>query len=294
MGQATAARRSTLGHHMLTATVLALVAAVLHAVWNLSVKQSDDELGIVGFEPMFFYDAEPIIGELSSNGAADMAGMKVNDKVLAINGQAIPDWASMSDKVNASQGQALTFSVLRDGKKIELQITPILNASLKKYAIGVGKWSNPDLYINQKYGVGAAITKGFEENLVLLKMTVRVLKDLFTFKLSYTQLGGPVRIAQISAKAAEKGMGNFIYLLAFLSIQLGILNLLPIPVLDGGHVAFMLYEVVAKKPLSMRGRLIAQQVGMVLLLSLMILVTVNDIDSVWGFHHLYDKMKSIF
>jgi regulator of sigma E protease len=125
-------------------------------------------------------------------------------------------------------------------------------------------------------------------------MTFKVLKDLVTLKASYKELGGPVRIAQISAKAAEKGLGNFLYLLAFLSIQLGILNLLPIPVLDGGHVAFMAYEAVARKPLSSKKRLIAQQVGMFLLLTLMVLVTVNDIESVWGFQRLLERFKGWF
>jgi len=251
-------------------------------------------VGVTGIEPVFFFDVEPIIGEFAPDSAAESAGMKEGDKVVAVNGEPISDWLQMSDKVNASKGQALKFTVERKGQKIDLSIAPTFNPSLKKYLIGVSKASNPDLYENQKYGLVDAVEKGFKENIVLLEMTFKVLKDLVTLKASYKELGGPVRIAQISAKAAEKGMGNFIYLLAFLSIQLGVLNLLPIPVLDGGHIAFMVYEAIARKPLSMRKRLIAQQVGMFLLLTLMILVTINDIDSVWGFHQIFDKVKSWF
>jgi regulator of sigma E protease len=200
----------------------------------------------------------------------------------------------MSERVNASKGKTLAFTVQRGEKQIQISVKPVYIANHQKYVIGVSKASNPELFTKHRYPLGEAIQKGFQENMVLLGMTFKVLKDLVTLQASYKELGGPIRIAQVSAKAAERGLSNFIYLLAFLSIQLGILNLLPIPVLDGGHVLFMAYEGVARKPLSMKKRLIAQQIGMFLLLTLMVLVTVNDIDAVWGFHDIMEKLKGWF
>jgi regulator of sigma E protease len=248
----------------------------------------------VGIEPIFFFDMDPVVGAFQPGSPAEKAGLQVGDRVVAINGQPVADWPAMADKVNASQGKELLLTVSRNGETKELKATPIHNAELKKYVIGVAKGSSPENYQKLTYGFVDAFKKGVRENVMLFGLTFKVLKDLVTLKASYKDLGGPVRIAQISAKAAEQGLGNFLYLLAFLSIQLGVLNLLPIPVLDGGHLLFMAYEGIAGKALSMKKRLVAQQVGMVLLLTLMVFVTVNDIDSVWGFRGILDKVKGLF
>ena len=250
--------------------------------------------GFLGIEPLFFVDIDPVVGEVSPGTPAQAAGLKPGDRVVAIGDAPIHDWNQMSEVVNASAGKEMSFSVQRGSETITANLAPQYNEKLKKYVIGVSKASNPEHYVDRRYGLVESFQKGVEENLILFGMTFKVLKDLVTLKASYKELGGPVRIAQISAKAAEKGFGNFLYLLAFLSIQLGVLNLLPIPVLDGGHVAFMAYEAVARRPLSAKKRLIAQQVGMVLLLTLMVFVTVNDIDSVWGFRQMFDRLKGLF
>lgn len=257
-------------------------------------KNELSSISATGIEPMFFIDLDPLIGEFSPESPAKAAGMEVGDLVVSIDGKPVRDWNEMSEKVNGSQGKALAFIVERQSEKIALSIKPQLNPALKKYLIGVTKGSNPLYYEKHRYGFVEAVEKGVQENIMLFGMTFKVLKDLVTLKASYKELGGPIKIAEVSTQAAKKGAGNFLYLLAFLSIQLGILNLLPIPVLDGGHIAFMAYEAVAKKPLPMKKRLIAQQVGMFLLLTLMILVTVNDIDSVWGFKSILDKVKAWF
>jgi len=261
---------------------------------EITVKKSQEESQPFGLEPMLFLDMDPIIGEFAPNSPAKAAGMASGDRVLSVDGKPISDWAGMSERVNASQGKSLDFIVERQGEKLEMKVTPQYNNELKKYVVGVTKGSSPQFYEKRQYGFVDAVKKGFEENLLLFGMTFKVLKDLVTLKASYKELGGPIKIAEVSAQAAKKGIGNFLYLLAFLSIQLGILNLLPIPVLDGGHVAFMAYEGVAKRPLPMKKRLIAQQIGMFLLLTLMILVTVNDIDSVWGFKEILAKVKAWF
>ena len=248
----------------------------------------------IGIEPIFFFDMDPVVGGFQPGSPAQAAGMQVGDRVLAVNGEDVADWPAMAEKVNASQGKEILVKVSRQDQEKELKAVPLYNAELKKYVIGVAKGSNPANYQKLTYGFGEAFQRGVRENLMLFGLTFKVLKDLVTLKASYKDLGGPVRIAQISAKAAEQGLGNFLYLLAFLSIQLGVLNLLPIPVLDGGHLLFMAYEGIAGRALSMKKRLVAQQVGMFLLLTLMVVVTVNDIDSVWGFRGILDKVKGLF
>ncbi len=264
---------------------------------TISLKLREGEkggAGVVGFEPRFFVDQEPIVGEVMADSPAQAAGLKVGDRIVAIGGQPVENWASMSEAVQNSQGKEVVVKVLRGEGNLEFSLRPTHNEEAKRYTIGVSKFSDPSLYQKHRYGLGQAIVLGARENWELGKMTFKVLKDLVTLKASYKELGGPIRIAQISAKAAEQGLGNFLFLLCFLSIQLGVLNLLPIPVLDGGHVVFMAYEAVARKPLSPKKRLIAQQVGMFLLLTLMVLVTVNDIDSVWGFKDMVAKIRGWF
>jgi regulator of sigma E protease len=250
--------------------------------------------GLIGIEPAFFVDMEPVIAEFLPGSPAEQGGVQSGDKISAINGKPIQTWREMSEGVHGSKGKALHLTVQRGAATVQVTLTPNYDEKLKRYVIGVSKASNPNLFEKHSYGFADAVKKGAQENLALFGLTFKVLKDLVTLKASYKELGGPIRIAQISARAAERGIGNFLYLLAFLSIQLGILNLLPIPVLDGGHVFFMGYEAIARKPLSIKKRLIAQQVGMFLLLTLMVLVTVNDIDAVWGFKDIMERLKGLF
>lgn len=262
---------------------------------KLSSKQIDASTGgFVGIEPLFFIDVDPVIGEVSPNTPASNAGAKADDRVVSINGTPVENWIQMSDIVNASGGNELAVIVKRDNAEVPLKIKPKQDPKSGKYILGVIKASNPDYYETRRYGLGEAVKEGFKENVLLIGMTFKVLKDLVTLKASYTELGGPVRIAQISAQAAKRGFGNFLFLLAFLSIQLGILNLLPIPVLDGGHVAFMLYESIARKPLSPKVRMVMQFAGMSLLLLLMVAVTVNDVRATSFYQSVVEFFKGKF
>ena len=142
----------------------------------------------------------------------------------------------------------------------------------------------------RRYGFIGSIKEGTAECANLLGLTFKVLERLFTGQLSYKSLGGPIQIAQASMAAAKYGIAEFIYFVAFLSIQLGILNLLPIPVLDGGHILFCGIEGVIRRQIPTRIRSIAQYIGLILILGLMLLVTLNDVDSVWGIKKLLFKI----
>ena len=257
-------------------------------------KQEDTTIPVAGIEPAFFFDMDPVLGEVSANSPASQAGLQSGDKILQIDKIEIKDWNQLTESVNNSAGKNIELLLDRKGEKVTASVKPIFNKQAGRYVMGVAKGSNPDYYLRHRYGFAESFSRGAQENWVLVKETFKVLKKLFTFQASYKELGGPIRIAQISAKAAEKGIADFLYLLAFLSIQLGVLNLLPIPVLDGGHVAFMSVEAILRKPIPPKKKMIAQQVGMFLLLTLMVLVTVNDIDSVWGFGKMIQAVKGWF
>ena len=128
------------------------------------------------------------------------------------------------------------------------------------------------------------------ENINLAGLTFGVLKKLVTFKLSYKILGGPIAIAKTSAAAAASGFSSFLYFLAFLSLQLAILNFLPIPVLDGGQLVFLGIEAARGRPVSAKVIGAASQIGFVLLIALMLLITFNDIERTWGISSLLKKL----
>ncbi|MEK7680320.1 MAG: site-2 protease family protein, partial [Deltaproteobacteria bacterium] len=143
-------------------------------------------------------------------------------------------------------------------------------------------------YMMRKYGFVESIGKGYEAGHEMTERLFLVVKGLVAGQYSLKTLGGPIMIAQVAGKAAETGLAELLSLVAFLSLQLGIINLFPIPVLDGGHIMFFGFEALKGKPLSDRFMAVAQQIGIVLLIGLMVLVTYNDLLRIFG-----DKMAQL-
>jgi len=255
------------------------------------VKQS---IGYSGIEPFFFWGDNAIVGSVNGNSPAAKAGLQEKDKIIAIDGNPVKSWTVMTELIRGSEGKELQITLLRDGQQQQTRIAPMYHDGAQAWIIGITKYMDPSRYVSKRYGFFTAIKEGTKENWKLLKLTGDVLGRLFTFQLSYKSLGGPVQIAKASGAAARSGLGDFLFFMAFLSMQLGILNLLPIPVLDGGHVLFMGIEAIRKKPVSIRARTISTQIGLAFLLGLMLLVTVNDIDMVWGFSNMWESIKGIF
>ena len=167
-----------------------------------------------------------------------------------------------------------SFVVSRDGKLLTFEIIPKYNEEMKYYLIGI---SRKEVTSVRKYGFVEGVEKGLAAG---GKMTVQlfvVLKGLVTGQYSLKTLGGPIMIAKEAGRAASSGVADTLLLVAFLSLQLGIINLFPMPVLDGGHILFFCIEAVKGKPLSERFMVVAQQIGIALLITLMVLVTYNDI-----------------
>ncbi|HEX5037401.1 MAG TPA: RIP metalloprotease RseP [bacterium] len=261
------------------------------------VEESEEtHAGTLGIEPGYFLGNDPIIDEVSAGKPADKAGLKAGDVIVAVDQQPVQTWTEMTDKVEAAKGKALAVTYRRGNDQQTVTVTPAYDEAEKKWLMGIRKdpSRHTEDFTLKRYGLVEAVKKGTSENLKLGGLTLSVLKRLFSFQLSYKALGGPIRIAQASAMAAKAGLSDFVYFLAFLSIQLGVLNLLPIPVLDGGHFLFFGAEAVLRRPPSAKMRGIAEQAFFFLLISFMVLVTLNDLNSIEAVRNLMGKIRSIF
>lgn len=255
---------------------------------------SEHPIGYAGFEPLFFFGNAPVVGEVSPGSAAARAGLQSGDRILSVNDKPTPYWTDLTDHIRASQGSDLRMIVQRGAEQIELGVKPEYNEAYKAWLIGISKKLDSSHFVLRRYGFLESLDLGLKENLRLFALTGDVLYRLVRLELSYKTLGGPLQIAQATGAAAESGLGEFLFFLCFLSLQLGVLNLLPIPVLDGGHILFMGIEAIRRKPVSLKFRNALTQMGFVFLVGLMILITINDVDRIWGFGDIVQKIRGIF
>ena len=228
-----------------------------------------DGLMALGLQPI----ERPVIGGLRPGDPADEAGLKTGDRVVEISGTRVTTWFDMKRKIQEGQGRVETFVINRDGETMAFDIAPQSNDG-DDFLIGVGQY--PDVKTS-RFGFVDAVQKGGGQSIELMELTLVFIKKLFSGDVSTKNIGGPITVVKIAGEAAQTGISVILSMLAFLSIQLGILNLLPIPILDGGHLFFNVIELVIRKPVSIRVREAAQQIGMLLLLSLMALAFYNDI-----------------
>ena len=248
-------------------------------------------------DPQTFYDVgishrmKPVIAKVMRGKPAEKAGLAGGDLILAINGQPTPDW---QDVLLAIQGppeergsttpkavRPLIFEVERDGRPLTLEVTPELNAGLNTdgdttFTPMVGMESRPTI-LTEDVGFFKSIGLGVLEAGNMIRLTLVSVQKLITGQVSAKTLGGPILIAEVTGDRARAGLTPLLNLAAFISINLGILNLLPIPMLDGGQLVFFLIEAVRRKPLSLRVREAAQWVGIAALGLLMVTVFYNDI-----------------
>jgi regulator of sigma E protease len=235
----------------------------LHPELDAEIK-----IGVSGLSPDVFAE----IGSLSPGLPAEKAGVRVNDKIIAINGNHVDYWTQFSDLIKQSNGKQLALTIERDGKPTSILVTPVKHEG--KYVIGVGPLLR---LVFKQYGFIDSVRLGFEKTIEYIDLTFLTLKKLLTLNLSIKTLGGPVMIAQMSGRAAAAGLSTFLDLLAMVSISLGILNLLPIPILDGGLLLFLVIEAVRKKPLERSVMEMSQNIGAAVLISLIAVVSFNDI-----------------
>ncbi|MGQ9919739.1 MAG: RIP metalloprotease RseP [Desulfobacca sp.] len=231
-----------------------------------------------------YFQAE--IGGIQPGSPAEAAGLQKGDLVLSINGQQVNRWEDLSRLIRASEDEPLAIRLRRGGQELEVQLQPqtmettnIFGEKVYAKLIGV---SAPERYEIERVDPISAWWHGLTYSYRILEVTVVSIGKLITQKVPLNSLGGPIMIAQVAGKQAEQGVSQLIHFMAVLSINLALLNILPIPMLDGGHLLFFLFEAVRGKPVSLKHREIAQAIGLTALLTLMFVVFYHDILRVLG------------
>ncbi len=215
----------------------------------------------------------PVIGAVAPDYPAKVAGIKVGDKITAIDGKPITHWAELQSIIKSDATEKVV-TLSREGETVTVKIIPKLHEESGSFILGVSRFEE---VVFKRYGPVEAIKLGLERAVDTTLLLFKVIKGLMVGMYSVKTLGGPILIAQVAGEAAESGLVAILGLMAFLSLQLGIINMLPIPVLDGGHLMFFLIEAVRGKPVSDKIMGWSQQVGRALLITIMVLVTWNDV-----------------
>ncbi len=241
----------------------------------------------LGFRPWFAVLA-PEIGELSDDGPAQRAGLETGDLVRSVNGESVTTWQSFRDRVSARPGEELLLVVERDGETRELRVTPerVDGEEGAQGQIGAAPRVSEELIesmrADERYGPVSALGRGIANTWEMSSLTVRMLGRMIMGDVSLQNLSGPINIAQYAGVTVSSGLVSFLSFLAIVSISLGIINLLPIPVLDGGHLLYLAAEGVTGKPVSERVLVAGQQIGLLMIAALITFAIFNDLLRIFG------------
>lgn len=224
----------------------------------------------------------PVLAELDPKGPAQAAGLKTGDRLLALDGQSLSDWQQVVDWVRVHPDTKIVLQVERDGAQIDVPVTLASRGENKApngyLGAGVKAVDWPAEMLREvSYGPLEAIGEGARRTWTMSVLTLESLKKMLFGELSVKNLSGPITIAKVAGASAQSGIADFLNFLAYLSISLGVLNLLPIPVLDGGHLLFYLIEWARGRPLSDRVQGWGIQIGISLVVGVMLLALVNDL-----------------
>ncbi len=245
-------------------------------------------LAIVIFTGIFWISGKgelaPRIASVRAGEAAEKAGFQPGDLIVSIDGRKIASWNEMQRIVQASGGdESMTFVVERGNRDVTLVATPVrrdLDTPFGKHRagiLGVTASNNREDWRVREYGLGAAVVEGAHETWFVVERTVSYIGGLFVGKESPAQISGPIRIAEVSGEIAKISLVALVNLAAILSISVGLLNLFPIPPLDGGHLLYFAAEALKGRPLSQKGQEIGFRIGLAMVLALMVFATFNDI-----------------
>jgi regulator of sigma E protease len=231
------------------------------------------------------YILKPTVGKVEADTPAYHGGLQEGDLVEAIDGMAVSSWDEMAKTITQSNGRSLTFSIQRHGERIEREITPISRVSKNIFGEDVGRYvigiSSAGDIENREMGLVESFTESIVQTFNISKLTILSVVKMIQGKISSKNLGGPIMIAELAGQQARQGPVSLVFFIALLSINLAIINFLPIPVLDGGHILFFLIEALIGRPVNTRMREIAQQAGIFILIMLMIFVFYNDITRIF-------------
>ena len=248
--------------------------------WQLDGKKSD-VLGTLGIKP-FVPAVPPVVNEVFSNSTAKSAGLKVGDIVLKVDGVAITDWLDMLSIIKDNPDKLMTIVVRRDGKEVQLPVK-VGKARLDGVEVGVlgvlskhVDWPAGWLRV-QREGPIVALGSALRQTVELTAASFSLVGRLVMGKVSLQGISGPIGIAQGAGESAHSGFSYYMFFLALISISLGVINLLPIPLLDGGHLLYYVLELIRQRPLSAEFKSIGMVVGFTFLIALMILALTNDL-----------------
>ncbi|PJE79130.1 Regulator of sigma-E protease RseP [invertebrate metagenome] len=248
--------------------------------WLAGIDNPDflTNLGITPFSPVI----PAVIGEVLSGGAAKKGGLISGDIIYRVNGHKIEGWQQWVDVIRENPEKTLETIVFRKGVEQTVFLTPDSRDSegriIGYIGAGVKSFQWPEGMLRDiRYGPIDGLMKGIQGTWILTSTTVGSLWKMVTGLVSVNNLGGPITIAKVASASIQSGLESFLYFLAMLSVSLGVLNLLPIPVLDGGHLLFYLVELVRGKPLSERSQMLGLRVGVTLIVSVMLLALYNDV-----------------
>lgn len=257
--------------------------------FEVTLKPQGTKFGDVGIEK-----GEIFLARVVDNTPAAQAGLKANDKLLEIQGQPVGNWEIIQDTVKNFKKEtgSLKLKVERDGEVLSFEVTPLMTSTTSsqglredRYTIGILPWLFPSVpeMTTVRYGVSmAALERGMARTWEVTAMTVVSFVKLFKAEISPKNISGIISIGQAASDTFKMGLGQFFSMMGVISINLFILNLLPIPVLDGGHMVFYTIELLKGSPLSLRKIEMAQRFGIVVLMSLMVFALFNDFSRFFG------------
>jgi regulator of sigma E protease len=253
--------------------------------WQFDPAAPESLIQVLGLSPINIA-LKPVLGSIIEGGSADQAGLQVGDELISADDVPIDSWSGWVTLIRASPDSELSVKVKRSEQNISVILTPQRTAdNVGKIGAGVdvSHTTMPaDLEAELRYSPISALGQAVLETWQFSSSTVKSLGGMLLGTVSSKNIGGPITIAQYASASAERGLMSFISFLAMISISLGILNLLPIPVLDGGHLAMYFVEWLRGSPLSEQAQLQGQKVGIVLLLMLMFLAFFNDLSRLFG------------
>ncbi len=212
----------------------------------------------------------PTVGEIQKNMPAQTAGIMHGDKLTKFNGKNINQWDDFLLGMYDNKGEEIVITVKRDNQTIPFTLKPIYNEKEKRYMIGLGGTL-------EKPTFSEAVTYGFKETGLMVKMTGTFFKTLFTGKANMNDVGGPISVIRLTGEAAKSGLYVLMSVAGFISIQLGLFNIIPFPALDGGYIFLYLYQLITRKEFDDNTLGIINYIGFVLLMTLMVLVVFKDI-----------------
>jgi regulator of sigma E protease len=262
-----------------------LIRSIVIPKWQFDPSAPTSLITQLGMEPINVA-LKPIIGSVVAGGAADQAGIKIGDELIAANEVVVDSWSDWVTLIRANPEIALSVNIKRDQNPVSVILKPQRMAD-NSGKIGAGvdvSFTNipAELSAELRYSPLTAVSQAVIETWQFSSSTVKSLAGMIKGTVSSKNIGGPISIAQFAGASAERGLLSFISFLAMISISLGILNLLPIPILDGGHLAMYLVEWIKGSPLSEQAQLQGQKVGILLLLMLMFLAFFNDFSRLFG------------